>query len=128
MEDADWDEGGRQPGTAGRPEDLDREWEARKRVFWQQGYREGIDQGRSETVQQGFNGGFRRGAAEGRAAGRQHAHEALATGKQAAASATCPADPAKPQRVVSRHAAGAGATAPKKAAAPAQNAGGTSDW
>lgn len=37
--------------------ELDREWQARRSEFWNSGYREGIEAGKSETIQQGFNEG-----------------------------------------------------------------------
>jgi len=38
--------------------ELDREWHARREEFWNAGYREGFDEGKQETVQEGFDAGI----------------------------------------------------------------------
>lgn len=38
-------------------EELDREWRARREEFWNSGYREGIEDGKHDTVQEGFDEG-----------------------------------------------------------------------
>jgi flagellar biosynthesis/type III secretory pathway protein FliH len=38
-------------------EELDREWRARREEFWNSGYREGLEAGKHETVQEGFDQG-----------------------------------------------------------------------
>ena len=47
---------------------LQREWATRRSEFWNSGYRDGIEAGKQETVQEGFNEGKRSRAC--RAAGR----------------------------------------------------------
>jgi hypothetical protein len=37
--------------------ELEREWNARREEFWNPGYREGIEAGKHETVQEGFDEG-----------------------------------------------------------------------
>lgn len=50
-------------------EGLDREWRARREEHWSSGYREGVEAGKHETVQQGFNeGGWAGGYSLGGAA------------------------------------------------------------
>ena len=38
-------------------EELDREWRARREEFWNSGYREGLEAGKHDTVQEGFDEG-----------------------------------------------------------------------
>lgn len=38
--------------------ELDREWHSRREEFWNTGYREGFDEGKLETVQEGFDKGI----------------------------------------------------------------------
>lgn len=76
-----WEDGDGSPAGPGRLTDLDREWEARRHQFRQvcarhdaqaapqglhprpcfppvqTGYREGLDEGKANTIQQGFNVG-----------------------------------------------------------------------
>lgn len=44
---------------AGSPRQLDREWAARREQHWNRGYLEGVEAGKQETVQAGFNEGKR---------------------------------------------------------------------
>lgn len=46
---------------AGSPGQLDREWAARREQHWNRGYLEGVEAGKQETVQAGFNEGGRLG-------------------------------------------------------------------
>lgn len=52
MEDV-WGDG----SSGDEREGLDREWRARREEHWSSGYREGLEAGKHETVQQGFNEG-----------------------------------------------------------------------
>lgn len=65
----DGDGGERRGGGSGAGE-LDREWEAREANFWNSGYKDGLEKGRNETIQSGFNIGFKHGAAQGFAWGQ----------------------------------------------------------
>ncbi len=38
-------------------EELDREWRARREEFWNSGYREGLEAGKHDNVQEGFDEG-----------------------------------------------------------------------
>ena len=38
-------------------EELDREWRARREEFWNSGYREGLEAGKHDSVQEGFDEG-----------------------------------------------------------------------
>ncbi len=38
-------------------EELEREWRARREEFWNSGYREGLEAGKHDTVQEGFDEG-----------------------------------------------------------------------
>ena len=38
-------------------EELDREWRSRREEFWNSGYREGLEAGKHDTVQEGFDEG-----------------------------------------------------------------------
>ena len=45
------------PSNAHAAAELDREWRARREEFWNSGYREGLEAGKHETVQEGFDEG-----------------------------------------------------------------------
>lgn len=53
------DDGGHRTDQVGSYQtmELEREWKARRDEFWNAGYREGIEAGKHETVQEGFNEG-----------------------------------------------------------------------
>lgn len=44
-------------GGGGDKAELDREWRARRDVHWNSGYREGVEEGKALTVQEGFDTG-----------------------------------------------------------------------
>lgn len=46
-------------------DELAREWDLRREQHYNSGYREGLDQGKEETLQQGFDSGFAQGCAAG---------------------------------------------------------------
>jgi len=52
-----WDAG--EHGASSNPHsaELEREWQARREEFWNSGYREGLEAGKHETVQEGFDSG-----------------------------------------------------------------------
>mmetsp|Transcript_1105 Transcript_1105/g.3356 ORF Transcript_1105/g.3356 Transcript_1105/m.3356 type:complete len:141 (+) Transcript_1105:177-599(+) len=140
MEDADWDEGGSRDAAEASISELEREWEARKHTFRQQGYRDGVAEGKAQSVQHGFDEGFCLGAAQGFAAGRQRALDAL---KKAAGAGfqeqkdRQDTSPAKGAAVggggasvvaMGRGASAAVVAAARKAAVPNLNAGGTAEW
>jgi hypothetical protein len=47
-----------------------RDWDAMRRNLRTDGFREALDDGKEETLQTGFDAGFRDGATEGRATGK----------------------------------------------------------
>ena len=49
-----WEDVGTLDDDAGQ---LQREWDSRREEFWNQGYREGVDAGKQETAQAGFDEG-----------------------------------------------------------------------
>lgn len=51
----DWGEGS--PSPSSQHAELDREWQVRREAFFKTGYLEGLDAGKMETVQQGFDEG-----------------------------------------------------------------------
>ena len=71
-EESDDRGGGGGGGGAGGSDGEDLEIAARHRrsLFWNEGYREGIEEGKGATVQLGFNRGFTDGAAAGLAYGQ----------------------------------------------------------
>ncbi|KAH7622270.1 hypothetical protein NADE_004857 [Nannochloris sp. 'desiccata'] len=46
-------------------EELDREWRARREEYWNSGYREGLEAGKHDTVQEGFDEGYALGSSSG---------------------------------------------------------------
>jgi hypothetical protein len=58
VEDDFWGDGGDDdPASGNATAELDREWHARREEFWNSGYREGIEAGKHDTVQEGFDSG-----------------------------------------------------------------------
>ena len=51
-----WGDGEEAAGEGGR-EAMDREWQARREEHYSSGYREGVEAGKHDTVQEGFNQG-----------------------------------------------------------------------
>lgn len=49
----------------GSDDELEREWAARQAVHFNNGYREGLDEGKKVTLQKGFNAGFKEGEQAG---------------------------------------------------------------
>lgn len=140
MEDADWEEGGSRDAAEGSSVELTREWEARKHAFWQQGYRDGVAEGKAQSVQQGFDEGFRLGAAQGFAAGRQRALDAFERAGGAGFQEQKDRQHASPAKGAALGGGGASVAAmgrgdsaavvaaARKAAVPNLNAGGTAEW
>jgi hypothetical protein len=62
-EDSDYEE--EEDKEEEEEEELNRESEQRRERYYNTGYRDGIDIGRTETVQKGFNRGYLRGIKEG---------------------------------------------------------------
>lgn len=51
------DDGDASPTNGPATEELNREWRARREEFYNSGYREGLEAGKHETVQEGFDEG-----------------------------------------------------------------------
>ncbi|KAK9917843.1 hypothetical protein WJX75_008825 [Coccomyxa subellipsoidea] len=59
-----------------KEQDLESEWESRRSKFYNVGYKDGLEEGKSATLQQGFDEGYRQSTAAGYS-------EGLKKGKQA---------------------------------------------
>ena len=55
--DSGWETEHGEGHASGHAAELDREWQARKQEFWNSGYREGLEAGKHDTVQEGFDAG-----------------------------------------------------------------------
>jgi|TARA_B100001142_G_scaffold304415_1_gene332509 hypothetical protein len=62
--------GGDDDDARGDGDALEREARRRRELFFAEGFRDGIEEGKSATVQEGFDRGFREGAVAGLAYGR----------------------------------------------------------